>query len=688
VNREYADKAVLPAVILIIWAGFVFLAAHAGHWRLWGINHLAYLPAPWQWYFSGAAVLAVIWTLTAGRRLVPLSDLAGRISAVLRGWRGGVLIALAVGVLGWLLHARLALLGDGIMRAEDTVRIQTPMPSELLPSALSMALARHLPEPWGFDGYDVLCLMSVFAGIVLVLGLWWLAPKARIERPRLMLFWFLTFGAGRLFAGYIETYALAIAVVGLLTVAALAYLRSNSGAAPVIVLWCLAVSSHVLAIVITPAVLLALGWGGRSRGINWRPLAIFAVIAVALTAYLGFRIQALQVHGEGSGIGQFLLPLVPQPPHQYGILSGAHVLDLINHVMLLAPAMIVAGIIWILKGRNRRASNGETPLNDPGARTERDFWLLAAGLPIIVAFIFDPKLGWARDWDLFTLFFTPALIGGAIWLSRLRSVATRRAAGSAAVLSLSLWLALSVNADAGISRFKALLDLDQSRADYGYEILALHYRAQGQTYDEIAHFQMALGITDNPRYRVSIAAANLRLERWEDAIRWYRDVLARDSTYEVAIHGMAYALERAGRFTEALPYAEKAVVLQPDDPARQFTLGIIQMALNDPQAAFPHLELATRARPDEPMHLTYLAACYLDLGQLHKAQATIDRARQIEPSLPLVDLLAARLALISGDFRQSRAYLDAYEQQVPRNERPPAARAIADSLRRVDAASE
>ena len=112
------------------------------------------------------------------------------------------------------------------------------------------------------------------------------------------------------------------------------------------------------------------------------------------------------------------------------------------------------------------------------------------------------------------------------------------------------------------------------------------------------------------------------------------------------------------------------------------------MALNDYQSALSHLEFAARAQPDEPLRLAYLGACYLDHGQLHKARTALEQARRLEPSLPLVDLLSARLALASGNYRQSRIFLDAYERQVPADKRPPAARAIADSLRRAGSTDE
>lgn len=588
-------------------------------------------------------------------------------------------------MLGWLLHAQVGLLGDGIMRAADAVRIKAPMPSELLPSATSMALARYLPPGWGVDGYLALRLISVTSGVGLVLGLWWLAPKAGIERPSLLVFWLLTFGSSRLFAGYLETYAPAVAAAMLWTLASLAYIRGHGKATTVVVFWLLACLSHAMAFALTPATLFVIGFGRAERGVNWHLLLVFTGIVVAVGLYIGTGIHALQVEGEGAEVGYFLLPLLPQPPHHYGVISGAHFLDLMNQWLLLAPALIVAAIMLLslTVGDKQKRSGLHRRTWAALSCTEGRFWLLAAALPIAGGFLLDPKLGWARDWDLFTIFFAPALVGGAVWLAGLTSFPVRRVAASVAVLSLSLWMVFSVDAEAERVRFEALLEVDPSRADYGHEILALYYRDAGRPLGAIAHYRKALEITDNVRYQSNIAGMLMDLDRLTEAEEWYQSVLDRDSTYDPAVYGMALILRRTGRLKEALSYAEQALVPHPQDPDRRFTLGSIQMSLGNPEAAFPHLQFTARARPREPLKVSMLGACYFELGRYHEARAALQQALRIDSTYTMAYLIFAGVELATQRYDECRRWLNAYERLVPPEERNAVAGGLADSLRRI-----
>ena len=119
------------------------------------------------------------------------------------------------------------LMCPGAKLSTTTSAVSVSRLNRYLPSAVSMALTRYLPPGWGVDGYLALRLISATSGVGLVLGLWWLTPKAGIERPSLLVFWLLTFGSSRLFAGYIETYAPAVAAAMLWTLASLAYIRGH-----------------------------------------------------------------------------------------------------------------------------------------------------------------------------------------------------------------------------------------------------------------------------------------------------------------------------------------------------------------------------------------------------------------------------------------------------------------------------
>jgi tetratricopeptide (TPR) repeat protein len=681
--RERLSVRLVSALVLLIWAGIVLLASQAGTMRLWGLNYLAFTAPGVIWSYVAAVAVALIYVLYPW----PVRD-AQRSSAVESSpnsghWRYGVLLAIAVGCAGWLLRAQVGLLGDGIMRASDALQIGTPMPSELLPSALSMFLARHSPAGWGIDGYNTLRIISVASGVMLTLGLWWLVPRAGIKRPYWFIFWVLTFGSFRLFAGYIESYAPAVAFAILWTVASVAYRRGNVTAFIVIILWVLAFLSHATLVLLAPATFFVLFWGKDVRRPNWRPALFFVVVAGALGAYIGVRMHELQIGGLGAGAGYFFLSLLLGPPHNYGVLSLAHLADLLNHLILLAPAFFVALIASMIGGQLQDGTTEFARRNPDTRKREAVFWILAAGVPAVVGLLLDPKLGWPRDWDLFTLFFAPALAGAALWLAGIAAAPVRRAAVSVALVSLSLWLVFSVDADSELRRYEALLELDPSRGDYGHEILALHYRETNRPLGEIEHYKQALEVTDNIRYRANIAAAYMRIDRDTEAIRWYREILDRDSTYDPALYGMAIALRRLERFAEALPYAEAAVNSMPQDPERHFTLGTIQSRMQDLESALPHLEFAARARADEIGYLNPLGGCYQNLRRYQEARTVWNQVIRIDPAFAPTYLNLAHLELTTENFAEARRYLGQYERLVPPDQRRPEAGWFDETLSHV-----
>jgi tetratricopeptide (TPR) repeat protein len=240
-----------------------------------------------------------------------------------------------------------------------------------------------------------------------------------------------------------------------------------------------------------------------------------------------------------------------------------------------------------------------------------------------------------------------------------------------------------VDADAELRRYKALLELDPSRGDYGHEILALYYRETNRPLGEIEQYEKALEVTDNIRYRANIAAACLKTGRDTDAIEWYQGILDRDSIYDPALYGMAIALQRLGRFDEALPYAEAALKSMPQDPERHFTVGAIHTRLRDPESALPHLEFAARASADEIDYLNPLGGCYMALQRYHEARTVWQQVIRINPAFAPAYLNLAHLELFTDHLTEARRLLGEYERLAPSDERRPEAGWIADSLSRA-----
>ncbi|MEW5701618.1 MAG: tetratricopeptide repeat protein [Candidatus Zixiibacteriota bacterium] len=680
-SASHQDHYWAALVALLIWLAVVASAAFFPHQRLWGLNHLAFVGPTVRWAFAGAAIAAIMLVLLP--RVLPHKSWAS--GRWLSDWRGGVALAIAVGVLASLLHAREAFLGDGTLRADGASEGAALAPSEMLPTFLTATLVRYAPSAWAIDGYDAYRIISIVFAVLLTLGLWWLVPKTGTD-GRSPVFWLLTFGSVRLMAGYIESYMPVFTALTLWALAAWAYRRGRLAAGWVMAFWVVAMVSHIMAVVLIPATLWLFAVGPRGRpGRQRASLTTFFVIALivagtVLGIFLKYEVAGLGVKGT-----HFVLPPFSKAPHQYGLFSLPHLLDFVNHWLLLAPAFLAAigvvvataGLGWLSPATSLRR----------GALWSSDLllWCLTAGVPLAAAIVLEPQLGWGRDWDLFCVLSAPALVGMALWLAGNVKGALRRSAAAIAILSTGLWLVFSVDANAERRRFEALLDLDPTRAGYGHEIMAHYYRRRNDYQSALEHYQKALFAGENQRYRMSVAVCYYYMGKFDQSELWYRGVVARDSAMAPAWHGLSLALQRQGRFGEARDCALRALAIQPNEIDFQYQVGVINLELGDWQAALPYLEPLARLQPRRANHLNGLGLCYLGLKRLPEAEAVLSEALRLEPGNAVVILNLARVAVARQNYTAARSFLSRYEQLTPPGGRHPEARLLADSLARVGA---
>lgn len=640
--------------------------------RAWGINLLGFVSPAVRAGFAVCATVGLIYILVSSR----FADRSVQISRVTL-W--GLVTVLVTGVLASLLYSREAYLGDGTMRAMDTAKGIGFISSELLPSFAGGLVAFILPVEASVKGYLALRILSIISAMILVALLWYLVPRATGSLRRTLLFWLLTMGSVRLLAGYIETYTLGFTFFTLWCLAAWGYFHRRISALWLIGFWLGAIFSHITAVFLLPATvwLLVLDPDGRvdlKRKSLWQSVALISVVAIGIL--IAFYRQ--QVNLPGVPKSDFFVTPLSAPPHDYGLFSAKHLFDLINHWLLIAPAFLFVGVLAIVVQVGSNAGSFVGSLKKPSTL----FWLLAGVLPFAAGFLVDPKLGWARDWDLYTLLSAPAHVGMALWLDSLRG-ALRRAAIAIAVLSAGLWLSFSVDGNAEQRRFEALLDLDPSRSDYGHEIMAQQYRRDGDHEGMLRHYRAALAVSENHRYRMNIAAAYFYLNRFDEAERWYRGVIMRDSTNAAAFHGLSLSLSELGRHDEALLSAIQAVTLEPKNPEYAFRTGTAYMAIRQFGNALPYLQISHRGRPTDPAMVNALAICHLGLDQLDMAKEKIDLALQMDPDKGIVWLNAARIALRRGDTLETAKYLQEYQMRVPVSEQHIETKMMLDSLTRM-----
>jgi tetratricopeptide (TPR) repeat protein len=116
------------------------------------------------------------------------------------------------------------------------------------------------------------------------------------------------------------------------------------------------------------------------------------------------------------------------------------------------------------------------------------------------------------------------------------------------------------------------------------------------------------------------------------AVARYRSVLAVDSTNLEALNNLAYNLAQQNP-DEALPLAQQAAEIAPDNAAIQDTLGFVFYRKGDYRNATNYVKTAVTKEPT-PRRQFHLAMCYSKSGDQNLAAKMLAEALQKDPNLP------------------------------------------------------
>jgi len=117
-----------------------------------------------------------------------------------------------------------------------------------------------------------------------------------------------------------------------------------------------------------------------------------------------------------------------------------------------------------------------------------------------------------------------------------------------------------------------------------------------------------------------------------DAVARYRAVLAVDAANLEALNDLAYNLAQQNP-DEALPLAQQAAEIAPDNPAVQDTLGFVFYRKGDYRNAINYVKTAVTKEPT-PRRQFHLAMCYSKSGDQNLAAKTMAAALEKDPNLP------------------------------------------------------
>ncbi len=643
--RARAEKTICGGCLLLILIHLV--ASYFPEERLWGLNLLYFMPPAWRWILAICAFLILIPPINrAGGNF-----LSGLSRTIPRGLKGAnkyyryAFFSLIAGVLFWALKVRTYLLGDSFIRAREIdmgARFSFTAPLDFLLHANAAKLL-------GWDAFQTYAVLSVISGTIFVFLVLLLTDlMGRDGKERLLVFSVIvTMGAIQLFFGYVESYSVVYMATILYVVLSLQYVKNKSGLILPILAFLLAFSLHLSAVTLLPSLLYLMLFkrtGETEKGRKQGKLSGLALSTglVLVAAVVLFLLQTY--HLEHKGLDYYLISPLGSGVGSYSLFSLSHLLDLINHQLLVSPVGLLICLTPVL------AFSVKTARKDKLAR----FLLVLSLSTLAYALLIDPKLGYPRDWDLFAfaaLGYT--LLGLHVFLRYWRETKT----GDLRYVTLSLlftsllstvpWIYVNAKEETSVARFEHLLKLDRDRSAHGHETLAMYYNTHGNWQKELEHWKKAAVAERSARYINNVAAVYNRQQRYDLALKELEKSLAVDPTFDRTHFSRGDVLARMGRYEEALREFREAIRLRPDRMQYYNNLGGHLTKLGRDREAVEVLEQGLKVNPDHfPLYrdLGYnhfnlgdfvLAEKYLKL-YLERAPEAEDaaRVRQILRSLP------------------------------------------------------
>ena len=456
------------AIVFIQVVGFLFPTT-----LTWGFHAFGFLPvSALLWYL---ALIAILVFVTWKGILDPIMSAAGTFMET----NSYQFIITAIGIFilsAVFLKVKVPLLGDSFFIVKnffEALHDTGPLlyRNEALATLYYFSIV-HLFQPSTYVGF----LNSFFvAGILLGAGFivtTFFIVKSLFEDPQSRLGAFcllLAVPYMQLFMGYVEVYG---AVAFILSCYILISIRHIKGKLSFILLpstFLLMVAVHYLTLLVIPS-LLFLSWrewksGKKNLVISGYGIAI-GILLVFLVA-VGFDTSKFSASVPYSHI----LPLFPGTDTNeiistpYTLLSGYHIADIINNLLLLyAPAIIL--FVLIIGKINREV------LRSPVVR------FLAAALIPVLLFLAGAKfdLGAAKDWDVLAPYaFIGILLAAVLFLQT--AVENRQKilflVVGVSLLSTGSYLYLNSTPDSSIRRYKTLLDR-RTMSNVSYYSAVLH----------------------------------------------------------------------------------------------------------------------------------------------------------------------------------------------------------------------
>jgi Flp pilus assembly protein TadD len=616
VNSPAVAAGLAMAALLWLMHLLPFLLPEA---RLWGFNHLRFLPPFYLYLYlvAGAVSLAALFPPLRS----PLGKIYNAVATALFEKRlrtRWLIMAAASLIIFWLGRLPIFLLGDSF---SIVANISNDLPvifkwSEIGAIYLAYFISRLLPLTGGQLGQYAYGIIAVVSGAATIYFFCAIAYELGKDAAGRLFVFCLSIFAGWmiLFLGYTENYPVLWPFITGYIYFSLRYLNKKGGLLPPILMVVLALILHLQTLfflISFPVLMVARGKTAHLYK-KYRILIWIAACVVAVAAVIVF----VKEYQSSLELRLYFIPLLTGHPTTpgYFLFSLPHLLDMANQFLLLTPllpALIILG--W----------RGWRPL----FKNKVDLFLLLLSFGgFVFLLIIDPKLGMGRDWDLF------ALVGLAPMLLFAKNTTDSKKLRPAMLTGLALlalvmafpYAAVSLSRQPALDNYKYLLHLDLPKSRTGITILR------------------SIATADND---------SLLLDSLKNVLI---------ATYpSVHLAPEALNLTEQGRQREAMILVDSMAMYEPNSVEVLNLRGLVNMRLGNYAMAVKDLEMSARLGRYDARPLASLAAIYNRLGQPEKMMDALRKGQRRDPKLP--EILDGLLTLFYNTGQYDSAVVYAVE---------------------------
>lgn len=563
------EKRLLVSVYLVYYLSLALLLATSffPDQRVWGLNFWAFLNSAEKYYFLGVGIIAPFLFEYISRAF---SD---RFQSERSFWIVGLLITAGFGLIFFFLRASTFFLGDGYTVVASLYgEIVTIKNRSLGENLIHLWLSELLGGRTQDNIYHSFLIGSIGSGVVYLLFGMYVAKKiyADINHRLIFIFGLLTAGGMLLWFGYIEFYSIFVLSVALFTGAGILITNGQLNRWVILPLLAFSVFLHIFGVILLPAMVYLLIYDSplaKKISALDNKLKAGLVVVLLIVGILVFRYYYINDY-----FLQFaIMPLANSKfiVEGYSLFSADHILDYLNLILMFVPGIIIFAIAVLLN-----------PLRGFLKKYENRFLLVLLASAFSAVFIFDPKIGMPRDWDLFSFASIPLTFAVFRWLIANKKPSPIRLKTAGLVIALGLLVLFSrvtvlFDKEAGVAQFQSYSRLDMIKNKNARVILINYLRDDHQP-----------------------ERSDMELKKWRE-----------DFAYTEAVYKMVVQSNPAEN-RRSIDQAYSTLKIEPTNWNAWTNMGVIYTELGNYDSALVCLRIADGLNPYSSIIYDHLATVY------------------------------------------------------------------------------